>query len=103
MALVVCRVCQRHVKPADSACPFCGASMPTGFLPGLGGALVLGIGLAVACGGDPEPTRVCVLVPHTGGAASGGHTAQAGAATGGLGTGGTSGGASSGGSASGGG
>jgi hypothetical protein len=53
MALVVCGVCQRHVKRADSVCPFCGASVPTAFRPVLGGALVLGVGLAMAsCGND---------------------------------------------------
>jgi hypothetical protein len=55
MALVVCRRCQRHVKRADSVCPFCGAPMPTTLRPALGGALVLGMGLAMAsCGGDPN-------------------------------------------------
>jgi hypothetical protein len=48
MALVVCGACQCHVKRADSVCPFCGASMPMGFSPGLGEALLLGMGLAVA-------------------------------------------------------
>jgi hypothetical protein len=78
MALVVCGACRRHVKGADSVCPFCGASMPTTFRPALGGALLLGIGLAVAscssgdngavaaygpppCNGPPcDSNQVCV-------------------------------------------
>ena len=63
MALVVCGVCRRHVKRADSVCPFCGASMPKAFRPGLGGALVLGMGLAVAGCNEAEPNEASAYGP----------------------------------------
>ncbi len=95
MALVVCSVCRRHVKRTDSVCPFCGAAMPTGFRPGLGGALVLGMGLAVTSCGEPNPAPAYTPAVFTGGTAGGGHTDSLGGA-------GTSGGWGSGGAASGG-
>jgi hypothetical protein len=81
MALMVCDVCQRHVKRAESVCPFCGASMPTGFGPVLGGALVLGIGLAmVSCS-----TSLYKGPPFAGSTAGfGGHAGTSGAAASGA-------------------
>jgi hypothetical protein len=87
MALKVCSVCQRHVKHADSVCPFCGASMPTGFRPALGGALVLGIGLAVAaCGDYQNVANAYGPPPFAGGMAGGvaGHAGASGTATAGA-------------------
>jgi hypothetical protein len=73
MALVICGVCQRHVKPAESVCPFCGASVPTGFRPPPGGALLLGMGLAMAsCSADSSLAGAYGPAPYVGGIPSGG-------------------------------
>jgi hypothetical protein len=70
MPLLVCRNCQRHVKRADSVCPFCGRSMPSraghleahGTIIGLGMGLVLGsceLGAALYAAPDPGvPTSI---------------------------------------------
>ncbi len=63
--LVPCPDCQRHVRVADSDCPFCGAALPsdlhTKVIPSAprrlsrGAAFVFGAALAVtACGSEVE-------------------------------------------------
>jgi hypothetical protein len=85
MALVVCGVCQRHVKRADSLCPFCGATMPREFRPALGGALVLGVGLAVvSCSSNPLYAAVALPAFTGGTAGSAGHAGTNGTATAGT-------------------
>lgn len=63
MALIPCSSCDRHVRPGDSACPFCGAAMlrPAPLRSGLA-AMTLAIPLAMAScraktkyGGPPPP------------------------------------------------
>ena len=65
VALVVCQQCQRHVKRADSVCPFCGAPVLTALRAALGASLVLGMGLAVAsCSGEgSDPSSAAAYGP----------------------------------------
>jgi hypothetical protein len=50
--LALCPGCHRHVKTADSVCPFCHGAMPAGQLAM--GALAIGIALSMlACYGPP--------------------------------------------------
>ena len=65
--LILCTSCERHFRPGDPTCPFCGAaasstSVPNARAPkGLSrarlyalhtAALATGVAMAVACGGD---------------------------------------------------
>lgn len=63
MALIPCSTCDRHVRPGDSSCPFCGAAMlrAAPLRSGLA-AMTLAIPLAMAScraqtkyGGPPPP------------------------------------------------
>ncbi|MBI2388408.1 MAG: hypothetical protein HYV09_02215 [Deltaproteobacteria bacterium] len=59
MTLLLCPTCQRHVKPRDPRCPFCGTAMQSTapFVPSA--AVVLGLGIALAgCGSSIEPSPV---------------------------------------------
>lgn len=59
MTLLLCPTCQRHVKPRDPRCPFCGSAMQSTapFVPSA--AVVLGLGIALAgCGSSVEPAPV---------------------------------------------
>jgi hypothetical protein len=89
--LIPCPGCNRHVRQAESSCPFCStalslASVPEHALPRtrLGraatfafGATLVGATTLVACGGDSEDGK------KTGGGGSAGTTSQAGSASGG--------------------
>lgn len=89
--LIPCPGCNRHVRQAESSCPFCAtalslADVPAHALPRtrLGraatfafGATLVGATTLVACGGDSEEGK------KTGGGGSAGTTAHAGSASGG--------------------
>ena len=62
VALVVCQQCQRHVKRADSVCPFCGAPVLTALRAALGRTLALGMGLAASSYGC-EPNSAAAYGP----------------------------------------
>jgi hypothetical protein len=90
--LIPCPGCNRHVRQAESSCPFCSAELsladvPEHVLPRtrLGraatfafGATLVGATTLVGCGGDSEEGK-----KGSGGAASGGTTSHAGNASGG--------------------
>lgn len=44
----ICATCDRHVRPAERACPFCGASLHADEAPRLGAAVLIGV-LGAAC------------------------------------------------------
>ena len=89
--LIPCPGCNRHVRQAESCCPFCAAALSLGDVPEhavprmrLGraatfafGATLVGATALVACGGESEDGKK----PGSGGSA--GTTSQAGTASGG--------------------
>ena len=90
--LIPCPSCNRHVRQAESSCPFCSAELslqnvPEPVLPRtrLGraatfafGATLVGATTLVGCGGDSEEGK-----KGAGGAGSGGTTSNAGQSSGG--------------------
>ena len=90
--LIPCPGCNRHVRQAESSCPFCSAALSLADVPEhalprtrLGraatfafGATLVGATTLIACGGDSEDGK-----KGAGGAASGGTTSKAGEASGG--------------------
>jgi hypothetical protein len=59
MKLTLCPSCHRHVRPTEIACPFCDANVEDMSKAGLGAAVVLGLGLAVAgCSSSSDPRTV---------------------------------------------
>ncbi len=56
--LAVCNECERHVRDADAACPFCGspARQPAQKSKRSSRAVMLGVAtIALACGGTTSP------------------------------------------------
>ena len=90
--LIPCPGCNRHVRQAESSCPFCSAALSLAHLPApplprtrLGraatfafGATLVGATALIACGGQDEGKK-----GGAGGNAAGGTTSQAGSTSGG--------------------
>jgi len=56
MSFILCKSCCRHVKHNESRCPFCGSDIRTTSVAKTAavGMVLVGLGLALACGGTTE-------------------------------------------------
>ncbi len=56
MSFILCKSCCRHVKRNESRCPFCGSDIRTPSVAKTAavGVVLVGLGLALACGGTTE-------------------------------------------------
>jgi len=52
--MLPCVACHRHVRPAATACPFCGAALAAAPAPATATALLLGLAVLAACGGKDD-------------------------------------------------
>lgn len=52
--MLPCSACHRHVRPAATACPFCGAALSSAVMPSVMPAVLLGLAVLAACGGKDD-------------------------------------------------